>query len=116
MTVVTVDLDVVATALQVHQRTVLRIYTGDRNAYWVDKHNVPLNIDAIARTFGCDVKVIQRAISGRDLILTPQEASRALKLNHRTFVWRRYTPTIKVGKVVRYARSALMQENLIRWG
>lgn len=109
------DLDDIAHVLKVHPRTVLRALTGNPNEYWYDGHNPRLEIYKVARAFKCKAVSIVQALEGREEFLKPEEAAAALDLLPRTFRYRGYTPTIRVGRVVRYARSKLITENFARF-
>lgn len=111
----TVSLNDVAEAVAVHPRTILRIVTGDRNTYWSADHNPGLDITKVAQALGCHDKTLARVLRGSDDFLKPDAAASELGVPGRTFRYREYTPTIKVGRVVRFARSKLIDEHFARW-
>lgn len=112
----TVSLNKVAEAVSVHPRTILRIVTGERNTYWATDHNPTLDVEKVATALGCDAAVLKRVLRGSDTFMKPEDAAAELDVPDRTFRYRKYTPAFRVGRVVRFARSKLINEHFAKWG
>lgn len=102
-------LNIVATALKVHPRTVLRALTGVENTYWVRDHDPNVDTVEVAIAFGLEHVYVQRALKRSDALLTPKLAAEFLEMSPRTLRHYKnlYIPVLKYGRIVRYSQRDL---------
>lgn len=108
-------LNTAAKVIQCHPRTVLRAIYVDPNPYWAPGYNPDFDMEEVAGYFDVKLSIFRRCAEGRDTFLKPLEASTELKVIPRTFRYRHYEPTIRVGRIVRYSRLDIRKQQGIRF-
>ena len=110
-----VKLNTAADRFEVHPRTILRALSDQVNVYWNTDFNPHIDVNLLASAYSMDARILVRVFQGRDSLLKPTEASRQLKVPPRTFRWRRYKAAARKGGIVRYSRSQVINEHLLKW-
>ena len=106
----TAKLNLVATALKLHPRSVLRRVKGRENPYWTPRYNCVLDLCEVSRACNVDLEILQKAIVTRgECLLTQAEAAELLNIHPRTFRWRKYEPIVAFGKTRRYYRPTISE-------
>jgi hypothetical protein len=111
----TTSLNEAAKAFSVHPRTIIRAIEDRENVYWNEGFDPDLDLTVLANAYSMQKEVLSRALKGTDTLLKPVEAARELKVPPRTFRWRRYKVAARKGGIVRYSRSQIVNEHLLRW-
>lgn len=111
----TTTLNKAAACFNVHPRTILRALSDKVNVYWNDDFNPNIDITVLANSYSMNEKVLLRVLAGRDVLLKPDQAAKELKVPPRTFRWRKYHAAARKGGIVRYSRSQIINEHLLRW-
>lgn len=96
-------LNAVASALECHPRTLLRITTGQPNPYWADGFNPEVDTDLICAATGGSPALLERIMDEEDSVLTVDEAAHILKLRPAEFYRMEIVPDFQVGRVKRYS-------------
>jgi hypothetical protein len=102
-----VPLTTIATIFNVHPRTILRAIEGKENVYWVDDHDPDIDVAEVALAYGCEPKVLNRMLEGRDILITADEAAAILEIRPRSFR-RRRPRCLRYGGIVRFERSVIV--------
>lgn len=103
---ITTTLNELAEVLKCHPRTILRAITRKKNPYWVEGYDPNFWETHLAFL---DISSIRQILNGKDEFLKPAEAAKYLNIHPRTFRYRKYIPTIRFGKIVRYSKNYLKQ-------
>lgn len=110
-----VKLNTAAERFDVHPRTILRALSDEVNVYWNTDFDPFIDLTMLANSYSMSSRVLVRVIQGRDRLLKPSEAAGELKVPPRTFRWRKYKAAARKGGIVRYSRSQIINEHLLRW-
>lgn len=104
-------LNKLAALLSVHPRTVLRYIQGKHNVYWAQRFNPELDVQDVATAFSIPYEKLLRAVNGRDVILTRNQAADLLQIKVPCFRRRAYEPLVSKGKFLRFSRDQLARDN-----
>lgn len=111
----TVLLNTAAKKFEVHPRTILRALSDSVNVYWNDDFNPKIEVTSLAYAYSMNRTVLVRVLCGKDTLLKPIAAAAEIKVPARTFRWRRYHAAARHGGIVRYSRSQVINEHLLKW-
>lgn len=114
MAIKQVTLNEAAKAIKVHPRTVLRAISKDKNPYWTSSYDPILSVSVIAKGFNTNQNCITDALSGRDQLITTNQAAKAYGLTPRGFRYLGLAPDIRNGSVVRYRQSRIASGAIAR--
>ncbi len=111
----TVLLNTAARRFGVHPRTILRALSDATNVYWNEDFNPKLDVTLLANSYSMQEKILLRVLYGKDLLMKPVDAASELKVPTRTFRWRKYQAAARHGGIVRYSRTQIVNEHLLKW-
>lgn len=105
----TYHLNAVATALDVHPRTILRITSGLPNPYWAEGFDPEVDLAMVAVVVGSTVESIEMLIAELDSSLKVEEASKMFGCTPAEFYRKNITPDWQVGRVKRFSLRRLAE-------
>ncbi len=110
-----VRLNTAAHRFEVHPRTILRALSNEVNVFWSEGFDPLLDVNMLADAYSMNYKVLMRIFHNTDTLLKPVAAAHELKVPPRTFRWRGYRAAARHGGIVRYSRSQIINEHLLKW-
>ncbi len=111
----TILLSTAAKRFEVHPRTILRALSDSVNVYWNEDFNPKIDVTLLSNSYSMNEKVLLRVLYGKDSLLKPVAAAAEIKVPARTFRWRKYQAAARHGGIVRYSRSQIINEHLLKW-
>lgn len=102
----------IAHKLNIHPRTVLRIWKDEPNPYWTPKYDPEMDMDDLmefCENFNTTMDAVENIMSDQDYWLKPDEAAAMIAVPTRTFYYRHYTPVARKGKTVRFSKKYMSQ-------
>ena len=109
------SLEQAASLLGVHPRTVLRRLLSEANPSTSDWGARKCTVEQLGEAFRVQPERLVHFLTGRDLMMTLQEAADHLSLAKDTFWHRDYPAVIRSAGITRYSRHDVMNHHAEHW-